>query len=130
MHYSIPSFSFQSYKSVLRYAEMGCSLMVILMLYGAEGRQELGEAHYMMVICACNFIFCALSLAADMYNIQIQYPDLWPLSEFALEVTFMTISFFAAVTLASACRSPYHDDESHCEHYLKSNFTGLVSSLC
>mmetsp|Transcript_10785 Transcript_10785/g.14923 ORF Transcript_10785/g.14923 Transcript_10785/m.14923 type:complete len:130 (-) Transcript_10785:574-963(-) len=102
--------------------------MVILMLYGAEGRQELGEAHYMMVICACNLIFCVLSLTADIYNVQIQYPDLWPLSEFALEVTFMTISFFAAVTLASACRSPYHDDESHCEHYLKSNFTGLVSS--
>mmetsp|Transcript_21591 Transcript_21591/g.52856 ORF Transcript_21591/g.52856 Transcript_21591/m.52856 type:complete len:158 (-) Transcript_21591:289-762(-) len=129
MHYSIPSFSYQSYKSVLRYCEMGCALIVFMMLYAAEGRQELAEAHYLMVICVCCLSFCGMAFVADMYNIQIQYPDLWPLSEFALEVTFMTLSFFAAITLASACRWTYNDDESYCQHFLQSSTKGNASAL-
>mmetsp|Transcript_30840 Transcript_30840/g.57612 ORF Transcript_30840/g.57612 Transcript_30840/m.57612 type:complete len:156 (-) Transcript_30840:204-671(-) len=129
MHYSIPSFSFQSYKSMLRYCEMGCAFIVFLILYGAEGRQDLAEAHYLMVICTCSLIFCGGALMADMYNIQIQYPDLWPLSEFALEVTFMTLSFFAAVTMMSACRWTYNDDESFCDHYMGGSFRGNASAV-
>ncbi|GAB5363465.1 hypothetical protein AAMO2058_000885400 [Amorphochlora amoebiformis] len=132
MHYSIPSFSFQSYKSVLRYCEMGCAFMVWTILYGAEGRQELAEAHYLMVICTCCLMFCGGALMADMYNIQIQYPDLWPLTEFALEVTFMTLSFFAAVTMASACRWTYNgdeNDESFCQHFLHSSAKGNISAM-
>mmetsp|Transcript_7287 Transcript_7287/g.13629 ORF Transcript_7287/g.13629 Transcript_7287/m.13629 type:complete len:156 (-) Transcript_7287:167-634(-) len=129
MHYSIPPFSYQSYKSVLRYCEMGCALVVFMILYGAEGRQDLAEAHYLMVICVCSLLFCVGALLADMYTIQTQYPDLWPLSEFALEVTFMTLSFFAAVTMASACRWTYNDDESFCEHFLHSSAKGNISAV-
>ena len=90
---------------------------------------DLAESHYLMVICVCSLLFTAAAFAADLMRIKFQYHDLWPLTEFALEVTFMTLSFFASVTMASACRWTYNDDESFCDHYMGGSARGYFSAL-